>query len=232
MRRKFTIIEIAVGAALAGGFAGAVSLFLPIPTQIQAGVTDQASWTQTPTGPTNNGRTNSDQSPNRQPPNRQSPNSPSGEGETRRIKAQASFEGRVIKVSDGDTITVRSGTENIKVRLADIDAPEKDQPWGQKSREELGRLVAGKDVSIFSQTTDRYGRTVGHVEVSGKNINREMVARGAAWAYRQYVRDPTMIDLETRAKLNRQGLWAMDETQRMPPWEYRAQRRDGVIAGR
>jgi micrococcal nuclease len=226
-RRNFSIIQIAVGAALAGGFAGAVSLFLPIPTQIQVGVTDQASWTQTTTGPTNNGHTNSDQSPNRPPPNR-----PSGEGETRRIKAQASFEGRVIKVNDGDTITVRSGTENIKVRLGDIDAPEKDKPWGQKSRDELGRLVAGKDVSIFSQTTDRYGRTVGHVEVSGKNVNREMVARGAAWAYRQYVRDPSIIDLESRAKLNRQGLWALDETQRMPPWEYRAQRRDGVITGR
>lgn len=94
------------------------------------------------------------------------------------------FEGRVVGVSDGDTITVLvGGHEQIKVRLAEIDAPEKAQPFGQRSKQALSDLVFGKTVRVEQQDTDRYGRVVGRVFVDGTDVNVEQIRQGMAWAY-------------------------------------------------
>ena len=140
------------------------------------------------------------------------------------------FQAVVINVSDGDSITVRSGDQNIKIRLAEIDAPERGQPWGTKSRQELAGLVAGKTVSITPQGQDRYDRIIAKVEVNGLDINRAMVQRGAAWAYDDYVSDLSITQLQAQARSERTGLWAMPAHERQPPWEYRAERRKAASA--
>jgi endonuclease YncB( thermonuclease family) len=141
------------------------------------------------------------------------------------VPITSSFQGQVIRVTDGDSITVRSGDENIKVRLAQIDAPETGQPWGTRSRQELAELVAGKTVTIKATGEDRYGRMIAQIEADGLDINRDMIARGAAWAYVTYVTDPSMIEAERIARAQSAGLWAMPENERIAPWIYRQERR-------
>ena len=101
------------------------------------------------------------------------------------ISATALFalEGKVVKVSDGDTITVLDkDNAQHKVRFYGIDAPEKSQPYGKKSRKNLESYVAGKYVKVDTRATDRYGRTVGVVYAGNTNVNEAQVADGYAWA--------------------------------------------------
>jgi endonuclease YncB( thermonuclease family) len=146
----------------------------------------------------------------------------------------ASFDGQVIRVTDGDSITVRAGEENIKVRLAQIDAPETGQPWGTRSRQELAEMVAGRTITVKATGQDRYGRTIAQIEAGGVDVNRDMIARGAAWAYTTYVTDPSMIETQRKAREEGVGLWAMPENERIPPWVYRQERRakQAVITAR
>lgn len=136
--------------------------------------------------------------------------------------AATEIDGKAIHVADGDSFTLLiEGNQKIRIRLAEIDAPESGQPYGDKSRRMLSSLVHRKSVRVDVQTTDRYGRTVGRVYADGLDINSEMVRAGAAWAYRQYLRDKTLLDLEAAAREEKRGLWATTEAQRQPPWEWR-----------
>jgi endonuclease YncB( thermonuclease family) len=136
--------------------------------------------------------------------------------------AGAQLEGRVINVADGDTITILTASrERIRVRLAEIDAPEKGQPWAQRSKQLLSKLVFGKVISVTTRGKDQYGRTLGKVYIDGTNVNSEMVRSGAAWAYRDYLTDYSLVSREAEARKSRSGLWAQDERQTVPPWEWR-----------
>ena len=73
--------------------------------------------------------------------------------------------------------------------------------------------------------TDRYGRIVGRVFAGAQDANAELVRRGAAWVYRRYSRDPALLGLEEAARAEGQGLWALPEPERVPPWEWRAAER-------
>ena len=137
-----------------------------------------------------------------------------------------SFTGRVVKVSDGDTITVLVGTQQERVRLYGIDAPEKAQPYGRKSREILADKVAGEMVTIQITTKDRYGRYVGKVFVQGREANLEMVEQGGAWVYRQYTKDPRYYAAESVARKAGKGLWRLPDHERVPPWQWRKEKRD------
>ena len=129
---------------------------------------------------------------------------------------------KVVAISDGDTLTCLTAERTqIKVRLAEIDTPEKAQPYGQKSKDALAALVFGKQVTLATQTKDRYGRTVARVSAGGQDANLEMVRLGAAWVYRQYNKDKSLLAVEAEAKSSRRGLWALPEADRMPPWEWR-----------
>jgi len=137
------------------------------------------------------------------------------------VQAQE-YVGRVVGVSDGDTITLLDpGKRQIKVRLAEIDTPESGQPYGSRAKQELSRLVFGKTVTVKAQDTDRYGRTVGRVYVDTLDVNAEMVRRGAAWVYRKYARDQELYVLEDQARQAKVGLWSLAEAERVPPWEWR-----------
>lgn len=130
---------------------------------------------------------------------------------------------KVVGISDGDTLTcLASGNKQIKVRLAEIDAPESKQPYGAKSKRILSDLVFGKLVVLSIQDTDRYGRTVARVQSGGVDVNYELVARGAAWAYTKYLKDPKLQDAQTLAGNMERGLWALPEGSRVAPWDWRA----------
>jgi micrococcal nuclease len=130
--------------------------------------------------------------------------------------------GRVVGISDGDTLTILDNhKQQIKVRLAEIDTPEKSQPYGARAK----RLVYGKTVIVKVQDTDRYGRKVGRVYTDDIDANAEMVEIGAAWVYRKYASDQNLYALEKQARQNRAGLWGLPEAQQVPPWEWRKARR-------
>ena len=128
--------------------------------------------------------------------------------------------GKVIKVADGDTVTILSpNNQQVKIRLYCIDAPEKNQDFGQKAKQSLGNLIFGKIVEVEKHDTDRYGRTVGTVYLNGVNINLIQVEKGFAWVYRKYCNDNRFYEAEEKAKRMKTGLWSHPNP--IPPWDYR-----------
>ena len=127
------------------------------------------------------------------------------------------YPAKVIKISDGDTITVLSGKEQTKVRLYGIDAPEKKQDYGQKSKQFLASLIAGQVVEVVPKGKDRYKRTLGIIHYKGQDINAQMVLNGYAWAYVKYSR--IYVDQEKTAREKKRGLWQSSNP--TPPWEWR-----------
>lgn len=131
-----------------------------------------------------------------------------------------SFHAEVIGVHDGDTFTALvEGNLTRKVRLANIDAPELNQPYGEEAGRELYAIINGKGVEVTEQAIDRYGRTVGVVILDDVDVSAIMVTKGLAWVYTQYNQDDLLPALESDARQARRGLWADDNP--MPPWEWR-----------
>lgn len=133
--------------------------------------------------------------------------------------AWADFTGDVVGVADGDTITVLRDNVQVKVRLAEIDAPEKAQAFGNNSKQALSVLVHGKAVLVVEQGYDRYKRTIGRVYQGEVDISAEQVKQGMAWVYRKYSKDVSLLPLENEAKAQRLGLWV--DIAPVPPWEWR-----------
>lgn len=142
------------------------------------------------------------------------------------VYAQAVLEGRVVAIADGDTLTVLTAENTqLKVRLAQVDTPEKGQPYANRSRQALAELVFGKNVQLLVVDTDRYGRTVAGVKVDNLDVASELVSSGSAWVYRRYATDDRLYALEERAREQGRGLWGLPESQRVPPWEWRKNKR-------
>jgi endonuclease YncB( thermonuclease family) len=108
--------------------------------------------------------------------------------------------GKVVKVTDGDTITVLVNNEQIKIRLSEIDAPEHGQGYGQKSKEALADLVFAKEVRVVTHGKDRYGRTIGDVFVGQTNVNEKLVEDGWAWNFLKYSKSKRLAELEKDAR--------------------------------
>ena len=134
-----------------------------------------------------------------------------------------SFQGKVVSVSDGDTIKVLKDGKQVKISLAAIDCPEKKQPYGQKAKQFTADLVAGNVVKVWEIVTDRYGRIVSFVFVNDKNLNKELLSAGLAWHYKQYSRDPELARLEFEARSAKRGLGA--ESGPVAPWEWRGKKK-------
>jgi endonuclease YncB( thermonuclease family) len=137
--------------------------------------------------------------------------------------------GKVVAIADGDTLTVLTGIAQYKIRLAGIDAPEKRQPFGERSKQSLAKLAFGKTVTVEYYKVDRYGRLLGKVLVNGKDVNLEQVRLGMGWHYKQYEMEQSAEDrvayaiAEVRARRERLGLWP--DTNAIAPWDWRAARR-------
>jgi len=130
---------------------------------------------------------------------------------------------RVVAVHDGDTVTVLRGREQVRVRLACIDAPEHGQAFGTRARRQLGELIMGRAVALQVIDRDDYGRTVARVLLDGEDVNLAMVRSGLAWHYRHHCPDDrALAEAEAEARDARRGLWA--DAQPQAPWEWRRHR--------
>jgi micrococcal nuclease len=137
--------------------------------------------------------------------------------------SQDVLRGDVARIIDGDTVDIIVNSVLERVRLAEIDTPEKDQAWGYEASKALEGKILGKTVRVVITDIDRYGRKVGKIFVNGNNINWEMVEEGHAWVYRDYSDNEKLIDLEDKARIDKASLWSMESPK--PPWEWRRQQR-------
>lgn len=140
------------------------------------------------------------------------------------------FEGRVVGIADGDTITVLTDEKRqVKVRLYGVDCPESKQAYGTRARQFTRDKVAGKRVEVEVRDVDRYGRTVGIVTASdGSILNADLLDGGMAWLYSAYCKAPVCRAWkakEVAARKVKAGLWA--DASPVPPWEYRKAARGG-----
>lgn len=128
--------------------------------------------------------------------------------------------GKVVSVTDGDTIKLLT-TNNIlyKIRLEYIDAPEKSQAFGKKSKNNLSKLLARKIVNVHYEKKDRYGRILGIVYTGDIDMNLRQIEDGYAWVYRRYCDRKDYSNAEEYAKSKKLGLW--HDKYPKPPWDYR-----------
>lgn len=132
--------------------------------------------------------------------------------------------GKCISVKDGDTIEVLWKGKPVRVRLNGIDAPEKAQPFGEKSKQFASQTTFGKQVTVYPTGVDRYKRTLGWVFIGKTHVNAELVRAGLAWHYKQYApKETKLAALEVEARAAKRGLWA--DANAIAPWEWRRGKR-------
>lgn len=130
------------------------------------------------------------------------------------------FQGRVVRIVDGDTIDVLHNRQAQRIRLYGVDAPEKSQPFGSRARQFTARLVFGQCVSVRDMGRDRYGRALAEIRLlDGRSLNRELVSNGFAWHYKHYSSDLDLAQIEEIARKQKRGLWV--DTRPIAPWEFR-----------
>lgn len=136
------------------------------------------------------------------------------------LPAQATqLHGRAVGIQDGDTLTILVGRQATKVRIAEIDTPERQQAFGQRAREALAYLCHGQSATFDSSAKDDYGRTVSRVSCAGTDVSAYMVSNGLAWVYPRYASGPRLFELQDAARAQRRGLWA--DPNPIPPWDFR-----------
>ena len=130
------------------------------------------------------------------------------------------FTAKIIVVIDGDTLVIRRHGL-VKIRLAEIDAPESAQAFGDTSKQSLSEMVLGKQVTVVSQAVDKYGRMVAHLSINGLDVNAEQIRRGMAWEYSNYHSNKVLIALQNEARQAQRDLWVQSNP--TPPWVWRKQ---------
>lgn len=131
--------------------------------------------------------------------------------------------GKVVSVTDGDTIKVLVKNNTLyKIRLNGIDAPERSQAFGKKSKVNLSKLVSGEIVDVHYKKKDRYGRILGTIYVDNHDVNLRQIEDGYAWVYRRYCKRSDYYKAEEYARNRKLGLWY--DKYPIPPWEYRKRR--------
>lgn len=128
----------------------------------------------------------------------------------------------VVSIIDGDTIKVLDhNNHQLKVRLANIDAPERKQPYGRVSSKTLADMIGNQYVNLECPNKDRYNRWICSITFQGIDINKAMVEYGSAWVYRRYYSGTEYIEAEEFAKTHNLGLWSLSEYEKIPPWQWR-----------
>lgn len=137
--------------------------------------------------------------------------------------ATPTIEGKVVGISDGDTIKILWKSRTLKIRLYGIDCPERKQAFGTRAKEFTASLCAGETVEVISYGEDRYGRILGEVILpDGRSLNQELVLNGYAWYFYKYANDPHLHALEKEARAEKRGLWK--DPNPVPPWDFRKSR--------
>lgn len=138
-----------------------------------------------------------------------------------------SFEGRCVKVYDGDTIEVMAGgLTSQRIRLHAIDTPEKGQPFSNVARKRTRELAEGKRVRVEVRDQDRYDRLVARVYIDGSDLSEQLITEGLAWHYTRYSSELALGKAQREARKARRGLWQDPDPE--PPWEFRRRRREGA----
>jgi endonuclease YncB( thermonuclease family) len=139
--------------------------------------------------------------------------------------------GLVIAISDGDTITLLTeDKQQLKIRLAGIDTPEKKQAFGTKARDHLASRIFKHDVEVDLRKKDQYGRYIGVIYISGVDMNQSMIQDGYAWFYKHYAKDQPKEEAQRYAKAEadarskQRGLWS--DPNPVPPWEFRKEAKE------
>jgi endonuclease YncB( thermonuclease family) len=152
---------------------------------------------------------------------------PAQPGSTEAAISKKIISGKVIGISDGDSLTLLvDGDQQLKVRLAGIDSPEKKQSFGNAAKKALSDKVFSQNIRLEVRGTDKYGRTLGIVRLGEQDINEFMIEQGFAWHFKKYAKDQPpdeaalYSEAENVARNNKKGLWVQDDP--TPPWEYRA----------
>jgi endonuclease YncB( thermonuclease family) len=134
--------------------------------------------------------------------------------------------GKVVRIVDGDTLVLLDSTNTQhRIRLQGIDTPERKQPYGTRAKQQLGALVAGKQVVIEYEKRDRYGRIIGKVMHQGQDAGLALIEAGLAWHYKRYQSEQSRedrvayADAEDDARAARRGLWA--DAAPVAPWDWR-----------
>lgn len=125
----------------------------------------------------------------------------------------------VVGITDGDTLTAQCDGQAVKVRLAEIDAPEKAQAFGARSKQHLSDICFKKSAEVRPQSKDRSGRTVARVICEGVDANAKQVQAGMAWVYDRYVTDKALYAVQDDAREARRGLWS--DAAPVAPWMWR-----------
>lgn len=126
---------------------------------------------------------------------------------------------KVVRVIDGDTVDLLLNGKQTRIRIAEIDCPERGQPFSKRATEFTKAFTNGKIVNLKIRNKDRYGRFVGYLSVGNKDLSAELVKNGYAWVYRYFSDQPLLLKYEDRAKKNKVGLWA--ESNPIEPSKYR-----------
>lgn len=145
------------------------------------------------------------------------------------VQSAEDLYGVVVSIADGDTVTIKANDSTHKIRLAEIDTPERDQPYGLAATSALTDLLLGHQVRVkVVKENDQYGRVIGRVFIEQKDVSAHMVKQGHAMVYRRYLTDKSLLVLEANAKYKKLGLWGLPEQERVPPWVWRQQQRNEV----
>jgi len=134
---------------------------------------------------------------------------------------------QILFYGDGDTFNVLLGGEKETIRFNAVDCPESDQPWGSEAASFVQEVTRGKSIKIESLKRGRYEgafgkkRIIGVVYAGQSNINLELVKKGHCWVNTKYTSDPEYLAAFQEAQNNLLGLWALPQSQRIPPWEWR-----------
>lgn len=140
------------------------------------------------------------------------------------ITVPASFSAKVVGVKDGDTVEILYLGHPVRVRLAHIDAPESNQPFGKAAKQRLSALCFGKVVQVErAGRPDRYGRLISVLYAGEVNVNRSMVRSGHAWHFIKYSKDASYAEAQREARAGKRGLWG--DPGAIAPWDWRAARR-------
>lgn len=138
---------------------------------------------------------------------------------------QASGDFQLKYVQDGDSVILCCDKgDTFIVRLKDIDAPEKNQPFAQQSKRYLQQLIKGKSLQLIGKEKDRYGRLLADIIVNEESVNQQMIETGHAWVWR-YSESLKLQWLQKQAKKKQLGLWALPKSQRIEPWQWRRRHR-------
>ena len=147
-----------------------------------------------------------------------------GFSQSQRVK-DTTITGKVVAITDGDTFKLLIQDSIVhRIRIANIDSPERKQPFSTKAKQFTSNAIFGKTVNVEVLSTDRYGRLIGIVIYNDSlNLNLELVKNGLAWHYIKYSNDSLLQKLENEARRNKIGLW--QDVNAIPPWEWRANKK-------